>query len=735
VEPDSLFAHLSNMLKTITIALLALSAPTMEASALPDEAEIREELLKMRDEADPELFEQLAEFKTRAAADALLEAYDGMASIFMRLEALKALAVLDGTAETEQIALQKLMDIAVGSTERELRDGAIDALGKCRSKGRAFLRMIIESPAEDDVREDAMEAHVRISSQEDHEWYRELYEQTERGGTDDGKGRRPKKRRGRKEEDEPKELKVHSLPVIREFAFKALINKLDKSELIAACEDRNAGVRRMGLERLGEQYASDATRYAEEVYGDIEEFAPNRIVAARILMAAEGASISRDFIKTAEAFITPMELRLALADMLVSLGDDKLNSSLGKKVGKGKAHEKLFYLQVARGLDDPKLTKSIARMLKDKEFSVAIAAAEALAARKDEAAKKDLESALKKAKDPLMVSVCVLALDGILKGDEEWEEELLEYVNGEDAVVRNAALGAAAARGKQHRELLYLALSHADWSTRLAALKLLEEARVPESVGKIVAQMKSEEGRMLHEFADTLFDLTGQPFRTRWGNWEAWWEKEGAGFKPISKSELRKRRKEEEERRLRQVTAVKFFGIRIISHRVIFIIDVSGSMNEITRAKYVGDQGEARITVAQRELRKCIDGLDSKALFNILTFSGGVDPWLKDGVVDSGARSRDEAREFVDRLGAMGGTNLYGALRHAFGDPDVDTIFVLSDGEPSTGDVIDPFEIRAHVKRWNAERDIVINSIAVGGSFQILEWLAEDSGGTHVRFD
>ena len=103
--------------------------------------------------------------------------------------------------------------------------------------------------------------------------------------------------------------------------------------------------------------------------------------------------------------------------------------------------------------------------------------------------------------------------------------------------------------------------------------------------------------------------------------------------------------------------------------------------------------------------------------------------------MDSGAHSRDEAQEFVDRLGAMGGTNLYGALRHAFTDPDVDTIFVLSDGEPSVGDVIDPFEIRMHVKRWNAERDIVVNSIAVGGSFQILEWLAEDSGGTHVRFD
>ena len=726
------------------IILLALACPLL---ALPgahaelrsaDEAELVAELTKKTDQADPALFEQLADFKSRAAAEGLVEAYDSMASIFMRLEALKALGKLDGVSDGEQLALQKIMDVAVGSKERELRDGAIDALGKCRSKGRAFLRMIIESSAEDEVREDAMEAHTRLSTDEDHAWYRELYDR-KAGDSSEGDGeRKPKKRkRGRDdEEEEPKELKVHNLPVIRELAFGAIYKRFDLEQLYSATEDRNSAIRRMALEQVGEKDSSGRLQtLATETFERLEEFAPNRIVAARILMKMNGASVSKEFIKVGEAFITPMELRLALADMLVSLGDDKVNSSLGKKVGKGKAHEKLFYLQAARGLDDPKLTKSIGRLLKDKEFAVAVAAAEALAEREDAAAKKDLESALKKAKDPLMVTACVIALDGIMKGDEEWEAQLLGYLEGDAAIVRNAALGALAERGSEQLEHLYGALNHSDWSTRLTALKLLEEARVPESVGMIIAQMKSEEGRMAHEFADTLFDLTGQPFRTRWGNWDAWWKNEGEGFEPISKSELRKRRKEEEERRLRQVTAVKFFGIRIISHRVIFIIDVSGSMNEITRAKYVGGQGEPRMTVAQRELKRCIEGLDQKALFNILTFSGGVDPWLEDGVRDAGARSRDEAKEFVDRLGAMGGTNLYGALRQAFEDPDVDTIFVLSDGEPSTGDVIDPFEIREHVKRWNAERDIEINSIAVGGSFQILEWLAEDSGGTHVRYD
>ena len=48
--------------------------------------------------------------------------------------------------------------------------------------------------------------------------------------------------------------------------------------------------------------------------------------------------------------------------------------------------------------------------------------------------------------------------------------------------------------------------------------------------------------------------------------------------------------------------------------------------------------------------------------------------------------------------------------------------------------MIDPGSIREHVRLWNENRGIVIHSIAVGGKLQVLEWLAEDHGGTHVKF-
>ena len=48
--------------------------------------------------------------------------------------------------------------------------------------------------------------------------------------------------------------------------------------------------------------------------------------------------------------------------------------------------------------------------------------------------------------------------------------------------------------------------------------------------------------------------------------------------------------------------------------------------------------------------------------------------------------------------------------------------------------VTDQAQIRERVKEWNEHRKIVIHTIAVGGTFDILEWLAADSGGTHKRF-
>ena len=116
-------------------------------------------------------------------------------------------------------------------------------------------------------------------------------------------------------------------------------------------------------------------------------------------------------------------------------------------------------------------------------------------------------------------------------------------------------------------------------------------------------------------------------------------------------------------------------------------------------------------------------------------FSTGVEPWKKDGVASSQGVERQEAIDWVKTLGAGGATNLHDAVMSAFDDLDADTIIILSDGEPTAGALTDGGAIRDAVARRNKNRDIEIHCIAVGGSLQILEWLADDSGGSYVQYN
>lgn len=721
-------------LLTAALVSLAAFAPAQPPLRIDEVSDLAEKIKRARDEADEEEIARLAEIGTRAAAEAMVDVYGSMGSIYMRLEVLKKLPRFDGVAEAEQLALQKLMDIATESQEKELRDAALDALGSCQKLGKSFLAMIVDSPAEDDIRERAMDLHVAMSTKDDHAWYRKIYER-EKAAEEPVVKKRDKRKKKDDEDTEP-ELKVHKLASLRRKAFEVIAPELSLEEVEKALKEPGWRLRLLAFQEYDRREPKKALALAEEVYSDLDGTHPElRIFAAKLLAADQGKKIADRFIEDGQKFMTPTQLRNALADLLADFRDKAVEAKLVKLVGRGKVYEKLFSLRAVRKVDDDKLNKKIQKLLGDKEVDVCIAAARVLAERGDVTAVKPLEKLIEKSKDPVLIAEGLDAMSKIRGKDPEWDAQLVEYTKNEDMEVRNAALMQLGKDGRtDHFDLFGPALKDPQWSTRYAALRGLASMRDVRAIPLIIEQMKSEEGRMLVEFADVLFELTGKPYRTAMHSWEAWWKNEGAGFEIISTTELEKAREAEELRRLKQITNVKFFGIRIISHRVIFIIDVSGSMNEEMRARYVGEGGTTRIEVAKRELTKCIDGLDIEALFNIITFSDGVNRWLQEGIAGSDEKSREEAREHVSRLGAGGATNLYDALRTAFDDPDVDTIFVLSDGEPNVGKQTDITVIRDHVRSWNEHRGVVINTIGIGGSFDVLEWLAEDSAGTHVRF-
>lgn len=722
-------------MKTLVLSLGLVLAALLPAVSLPatrqDAAALTAQIKQSRDDVEPDKIRQLAALRTREAMSGLLESYDLMASIYMRLEILRSLPSFDGVADAQQPALQKLMDIATASPEPELRDGAVDALGTCKQLGKHFLELIVDSPSEDAVRERAMRAHVAMAAESDLPWYQKEFE----AGT---QNKADKKKKAAK--DEEPQLAVHALPRLREMALQQIAPKLDVKELVAAAKEkerdpadlRKDGIRRIALTELSRRKAREAGTVAADVYKDTTEKSTNRIVAAQILFAEQGAKLAAQFIDDSDKVTTPLDLSYACADLLAELKDPATDAKLAKLVGKAKGQGQLFALRSVRYAKDDKLDKLIVKLLASEDEATAIAAADALGARASKASVPDLEAAMVKSKEATFVAAIVDALSLIHAGDAQWQAKLIGFTTSDKLEVRVAAV-AQLAKQKNTAELLK-ALDSADWSVRLAALKGLESVRTADIVGTLIARMQQEQGRMQVEFGEVLWRLTGQPFHTQALAWKGWWEKNSKGFTPISESDLAKRQADEDARRLKQVSKASFFGIRIKSKRVIFILDVSGSMNELTRGQYVGKSGDPRITVAKRELARCIDALEPESLFNMVVFSSGVDKWMAEGIADSKGATREEAKSYIDKLAADGGTNLYGSLQTAFEDKDVDTIFVLSDGEPSVGEVIDPGAIREHVRQWNEHRGIVINSIAVGGSFEILRWLAQDSGGTHVEF-
>jgi HEAT repeat protein len=742
---------------------LVVSALTLGAAFAPatlarpqDAASIVAELKKSRDESDPTLIAQLGNLRTRDAMTALIDLYDNaFGSIFMRREVIKALGLFDGVADAEQPALQKITDVATAAKEPELRAISIDVLAECRHMGKHFLKTIVESGAEDDVRERAMEKVVRAATAEDKDFFERVFEAPE------GDGAKKDEKKAKKDKAGEPEKKVRSVTAIRELAFEQIAGAMKPDELYERARDKEKdhtdlekwGLRRLALLELEKRKDKGLLDLARTIYDDQTERGTNRAEAVRILAESDGAKIAPKFLEDGRGNeeTTPEAMRNEMADQLARMRDEATDKKLVKLVGKGKPHEQRFVLRALRGYRDPKLAEAMVKSVQsatkkpppksnDNEYNdqrdVVLATLDTLAAMGEKSVIPALQGVVDACADGVVVAGALDAIGALRGGDAEWRKTLEGYAANARVDVRNAALMQLGRTGDaKYVPILAQALDDADWSTRAAALAGLADIRTAESVGAIVGRMDKESGLMLVRFADALWKLTGKPHRTAVTAWKAWWEKEGKGFVPISLSELSKLEADEDLRRLKQTTkAASFFGIRILSHRVIFILDISGSMQWELESEYVGKRGRPRIDVAKEELTKCIDALEPESLFNIIVFSSDVDRWLDGGIAQFSQASKDEAKQFVAALGANGATNLYDAMREAFVDPDVDTIFVLSDGEPTSGEETDPVRIRERVREWNEHRKIVIHTIAVGGTFQILEWLAQDTGGSHRQF-
>ena len=112
----------------------------------------------------------------------------------------------------------------------------------------------------------------------------------------------------------------------------------------------------------------------------------------------------------------------------------------------------------------------------------------------------------------------------------------------------------------------------------------------------------------------------------------------------------------------------------IVGKDVILVFDRSGSMS-----------GE-KIKQARGALEFCLNSLNKKDRFSVITFGTVVEP-LNNGLVRADEENIKKALDFVRKMTAIGGTDIHGALMEAIkqaGSNDTEIIF-LTDGMPTIG--------------------------------------------------
>ena len=511
---------------------------------------------------------------------------------------------------------------------------------------------------------------------------------------------------------------------------------------------------------------------------------PSRMAAAKLIAERankdkECGKIANDFIELGLKANTPPELRSVLCDALSSCPSDEGAKALMKHIGQGQPTERGWVVRAARGMTWPELDKALAsKALTDDDSDIRQLTVDVLVQHKFAGAIPAFEAILKAGKDTDVLGPVVTGISKLQTGTpgwDGWETRLVEYAKSKNDTIRRAALAVVAQEKNVAQLDLFLeALGNADWSTRALALGFLEKCGSKKAVGAIIEQMRREPTgtRMSIECERALARMSGMNFGDRVEDWATWWKNTEATFE-FPKSSGNAKTAGPRPPRLDTGTGVaKFYGIEIESKRVIFVIDISGSMMDPTKDPVA--PGTPRIEVAKRELAKIVDELPPGSLFNIITFNDSVEGWLdhigdlpsnlgpgtggkKGGKApatgdpkkdekpkDDAEKKRDDekqkklddalrakAKEYVSRLSANRGTNIYDAFEKAFDDPVVDTIFFLTDGLPSVGEETDPQLIREAVARWNLTRKIKINTIAIGFNFDYLHSISSDSGGEH----
>jgi len=286
--------------------------------------------------------------------------------------------------------------------------------------------------------------------------------------------------------------------------------------------------------------------------------------------------------------------------------------------------------------------------------------------------------------------------------------------------VRVAALAILAASAARHREIIVENLAHPIRQVRTAAIQALARARDKNTIETLLTRMGKERSTTRAFVAESLVSLTGVDKGNDAKLWQSWWSTVKANFTvpSITASKSRTALKS-------TATISTFYDLPVDTDNIVFVIDVSGSMKDEVR-------GDTKLATAKDEVVKVLIAMTKgQRKFNIVTF--GTEPHSYQKTLQKASKDNiRKATNWIMRLETKGWTNIHDSLSMAMMTPGVESIFLLSDGAPSTGRYVEMKQVHDTITARNRSLMIRINTIAVGGdkrSRRFMKKLAEENFG------
>jgi len=322
------------------------------------------------------------------------------------------------------------------------------------------------------------------------------------------------------------------------------------------------------------------------------------------------------------------------------------------------------------------------------------------------------------------------------------------------------ALGRFGGKAGEHWEEVAVHLGAGAWQARSAAAECLGKLGEMRAVEPLIDRMEIEEGRLRRDIRAALARITRDDLGNDPANWRSFLErlkKRHGGKLPPRPGEA----PPPPEGEIEYGPEPTYYGLRVFSRSVGYVVDTSASMIYklkidpawLKKRRREYPPNATKFDLAKSEIAASLGTLDPRVRINLFFFRTEASAWKSKAVPASpknvgSAVSRLETQRPGDGFGQKSRrTNYVDAFRLVLGAkrgepqpagfPETpDTIYFLTDGKPTVGDITEPEILLSWFQERNRFARIRVHVITFGRlemNENLLRPLAEANGGRFVQ--